>query len=186
MEETIIISYLNDFIYCPASIYFHKLYGRLDGMIYQGERQVEGKVAHRTIDEKVYSSRKNVLQGVEVYSSKYNIIGKIDIYDMDRKLLIERKNKVNEIYDGYVFQVYAEYFGLVEQGYEVEKIVIHSLKDNKNYEIQLPKNDVEMLKKYEKVITDMRSFDLENFKQSNKKKCENCIYEPLCDRSLLC
>ena len=27
MEDLIIISNLNDFIFCPASIYFHKLYG---------------------------------------------------------------------------------------------------------------------------------------------------------------
>lgn len=186
MEETIIISYLNDYIYCPASIYFHKLYGNLDGMIYQSEKQIEGKKAHETIDKRKYSSRKNILQGIEVYSSKYDIIGKIDVYDIDKKLLIERKNKVNEIYDGYVFQTYAEYFGLLEQGYEVERIMIHSLKDNKNYNIKLPEKDEVMFKKFEKVINDMRKFELEKFKQTNKKKCENCIYEPLCDRSLIC
>ena len=111
---------------------------------------------------------------------------KISYDDIDKKLLIERKNKVNEIYDGYVFQVYAEYFGLIEQGYDVEKIVIHSLKDNKNYEITLPEKNWIMFQKYEKVIKDMKNFEFENFKQNNKKKCENCIYEPLCDRSLLC
>lgn len=186
MEETIIISYLNDFIYCPASIYFHKLYGKIDGMIYQGVKQIEGKEAHRTIDKKIYSSRKDVFQGIEVYSSKYNIIGKIDMYDAKKKILIERKNKVNEIYDGYIYQVYAEYFCLVEQGYEVNKIVIHSLKDNKNYNIKLPVKDKTGLEKFEAVIKNMRNFNLDTFKQKNKKKCENCIYEPLCDRSLLC
>lgn len=186
MEETIFISYLNDFIYCPISIYFHKLYGKLDGMLYQGEKQIAGKEAHKSIDSKTYSSRKNILQGIEVYSSKYNIIGKIDIYDIDKKLLVERKNKISKIYDGYIFQVYAEYFGLIEQGYEVEKIVIHSLQDNKNYEIKLPQDDTEMFEKYKRVIKDIQNFDFEKFKQTNRKKCENCIYEPLCDRSLIC
>lgn len=186
MEETIIISYLNDFIYCPISIYFHKLYGKLDGMLYQGEKQIVGKEAHKTIDSKTYSSKKNILQGIEVFSSQYNIIGKIDIYDIEKKLLIERKNKVSKVYDGYVFQVYAEYFGLLEQGYEVTKIVIHSMQDNKNHEVKLPKDDIEMFEKFKKVIKDMQNFDFENFKQTNRKKCENCIYELLCDRSLLC
>lgn len=27
MEEIILISWLNDFIFCPVSIYFHNLYG---------------------------------------------------------------------------------------------------------------------------------------------------------------
>lgn len=30
MDDVIIISNLNDFIFCPASIYFHKLYGSED------------------------------------------------------------------------------------------------------------------------------------------------------------
>lgn len=35
MDDTIIISNLNDFIFCPASIYFHKLYGSEDKLMYQ-------------------------------------------------------------------------------------------------------------------------------------------------------
>ena len=64
MEETILISYLNDFIFCPVSIYFHKLYGQLDKNIYQSTFQVNGTDAHKSIDEKTYSSRKNILQGI--------------------------------------------------------------------------------------------------------------------------
>ena len=30
MENPIIISNLNDFIFCPASIYFHNIYGQQD------------------------------------------------------------------------------------------------------------------------------------------------------------
>ena len=50
MEENILISYLNDFIFCPASIYFHKLYGSVDKDIYQSTYQVNGLNAQRTID----------------------------------------------------------------------------------------------------------------------------------------
>lgn len=35
MDDAIIISNLNDFIFCPASIYFHKLYGSEDKLMYQ-------------------------------------------------------------------------------------------------------------------------------------------------------
>lgn len=51
MEETILISYLNDFIYCPISIYFHKLYGNREKLLYQREKQLDGIRAHKTIEE---------------------------------------------------------------------------------------------------------------------------------------
>lgn len=34
MDDIIIISNLNDFIFCLASIYFHKLYGSQDNLTY--------------------------------------------------------------------------------------------------------------------------------------------------------
>lgn len=59
MEETIIISYLNDFIFCPISIYFHKLYGNRDKLLYQSEYQLNGTDAHKTIDQKTYTTSKD-------------------------------------------------------------------------------------------------------------------------------
>lgn len=37
MDDLIIVSNLNDFIFCPASIYFHKLYGSEDTIMYQSK-----------------------------------------------------------------------------------------------------------------------------------------------------
>lgn len=121
MEEVILISYLNDFIFCPVSIYFHKLYGNLDKNIYQSSYQVNGLNAHKTIDNKTYSTRKDILQGIDVYCEKYKILGKIDVFDISKGTLMERKKEVKQIYDGYVFQVYAQYFALCEMGYNVKK-----------------------------------------------------------------
>lgn len=186
MEELILISYLNDFIFCPASIYFHKLYGNLQKDLYQSVSQINGTNAHKTIENKKYSSKNNILQGVDVYTEEFGILGKIDIFDIDKGMLIERKNKVNKVYDGYIFQLYAQYFALKEQGYIVKSIRIHSMQDNKNYNITLPEKDKNMFDKFKKLIKEIREFDIENFKQTNKRKCENCIYEPSCDRSLIC
>ena len=71
-----------------------------------------------------------------VYCGKYEIAGKIDIYNTETKTLIEKKNENKKIYDGYKYQLYAQYFSLLEMGYEVKKIFIHSLNDNKRYEIK--------------------------------------------------
>ena len=75
MEEIILISYLNDFIFCPVSIYFHNLYGTLNKTLYQSHYQINGTNAHKSIDNKTYSDKKNVLQGTNVYCEKYGIEG---------------------------------------------------------------------------------------------------------------
>lgn len=186
MEEIILISYLNDFIYCPISIYFHKLYGTLDKSVYHSTYQVNGINAHKTVDNQTYSDKVSILQGISVYSEALGVMGKIDVFDAEKGMLTERKNKVVQIYDGYIYQVYAQYYALMEMGYKVNKIRIHSIKDNKNFDIKLPTEDVEMEAKFKQLIKDIRTFDIKMFKQTNVKKCENCIYEPSCDRSLLC
>lgn len=186
MEETIIISYLNDFIFCPISIYFHKLYGNLDRNLYQTEYQINGTNAHKAVDNKTYSTSKNILQGIDIYSQKYGIEGKIDIFNINKGELVERKNKIKQIYDGYVFQIYAQYYGLTERGYKVKKLSLYSMSDNKKYNIKLPTEDLEMKIKFEKLIQNIHEFDIENFQQKNGEKCKTCIYEPACDRSLIC
>jgi CRISPR-associated protein Cas4 len=60
-DDYIIISNLNDFIFCPASIYFHNLYGSMDTMMYQNSSQINGSHAHKTIDQGTYSSSKSVI-----------------------------------------------------------------------------------------------------------------------------
>mgnify|MGYP004528745651 FL=1 len=116
MEEIILISYLNDFIFCPISIYFRNLYGTIDKKMYQSTYQINGTNAHKSVDSNTYSTKRNILQGINVFSEKYGIQGKIDIFDIDKELLTERKNKFIKIYDGYIFQIYAQYFALKEMG----------------------------------------------------------------------
>ncbi len=185
MDDAIIISNLNDFIFCPASIYFHNLYGSRSTITYQNSAQINGTEAHHAIDNRTYSTKKNIIMAMDVYSAKYNIVGKIDMYDGDKKLLVERKRKINEIYDGYIFQLYAQYFSMIEMGYEVKKLKLYSMLDNKMYPIQLPHDNYEMFLKFEQTIQSIRDFSLEKFQQINIEKCRNCIYEPACDRGII-
>lgn len=182
MEDLILITQLNDFIFCPASIYFHKLYGSESKLLYQTDSQLNGTKAHESVDQKRYTTKKDVITVLDVYSEEYGLVGKIDIYDKKRKLLVERKKHVTEIYDGYIFQLYGQYFALTEMGYEVQKLQIHSIDDNKNYSVNLPENDETMKNKFVEVISEMRSFELDSFYQSNINKCNRCIYADACDR----
>lgn len=185
MENYMPISYINDFIFCPRSIYNHQMYQNRDEILYQGEKQTEGKAAHQKIDQKEYSDKKNILQNFEVYSSHYQLFGKIDVYDIDKGLLTERKNNIKNIYDGFVFQLYAQYFGLIEMGYKVERMALYDFSKNKMYPIDLPIDNLVMLQKFETTLEAIRRFSLlkKGF-VANKQKCEKCIYNLLCDASL--
>lgn len=181
MEAYLPIAYLNDFIFCPRSIYFHQLYGRAEQRLYQTTDQTNGKSAHKTIDSGTYTTSKQVLQGLEVYSERYNLGGKIDTFDMGKMLLVERKKRIRVIYDGYVYQLYAQYHCLTEMGYQVDDLKFYSMDDNKSYPVKKPEDDPERQHAFEALLTEMRSFDLEAPFKALKSKCERCIYRSLCD-----
>jgi CRISPR-associated protein Cas4 len=87
MEPYIQISQLNDFIFCPKSIYFHGLYKNYNTEMYHSAYQTTGKIKHETIDLRKYSTEKKYMQSLEVYSAKYGLCGKIDLYDSETKTL---------------------------------------------------------------------------------------------------
>lgn len=185
MENYLLISHLNDFIFCPNSIYCHQLFGGLSKSLYHSPYQTEGSAVHNSIDSKTYSSKKNMLQGIDIYCDQFNLCGKIDLFDVEKKILIERKKMIKTIYDGYIFQLYAQYYSLVEMGYDVKKIQLYSFDTNKTYPIKLPDQDLEMKKKFIQLISDIKNFNPDNFKQTNAQKCEKCIYASLCAVSLV-
>ena len=177
-SDYIQISKINDFIFCPKSIYLHEIYGNFNQSVYHSKNQVRGKIAHESIEKKRYSTAKRYVQSMEVYSEKYNIVGKIDIYDMEEKALIERKYKVKKIYDGYRYQLYAQYVCMMEMGFVVKKMFIHSLSDNKRYPIPLPGE--EGMEELGELLSQMRSFRISKGFNQNPKKCAMCIYRELC------
>ena len=176
---------LNDFIFCPVSLYFLNLFGAQSRETYISQAQIMGEQIHEKVDEATYSTSKDILQGITCYCEKYGLIGKIDIFDSKKGILTERKRLIKEIYDGYVFQLYAQYFSLKEMGYTVKEIRFYSYLDNKVYKQLLPENNPSMFKKFEDLIFCIRNFDFSKFSQTNIEKCKNCVYEPACDRSLI-
>jgi CRISPR-associated exonuclease Cas4 len=183
MDNLIQISKINDFIFCPYSIYLHEIYNSFHQYLYHDTPQAIGKMAHEKIEQRKYSSKKDILQGLTIVSSQFGLIGKIDLFDCTQKLLIERKQRVKIIFDGYRYQLYAQYFGLQERGYKVLKLRIHSFSDNKNYDF-LPPNAQETIE-FKQVIEKMRNFSVGAWdKKINPAKCQQCIYRTLCGYSL--
>ena len=185
METYISISFLNDFIFCPRSIYFHQIYKTFETTVYHEDIQTKGRIAHQNIDYKKYSTRKEILQGLCIYSKEYSLCGRIDLFNQKTGALTERKKRVHKIYDGFVFQIYAQYYCLIEMGYEVKKLLIYSLEDNKNYPIPLPKEDIKMDQKFKNLLEQIQNFDLQKEFFPNINKCKKCIYKNLCDYSPL-
>lgn len=184
MEHPISASMLNDFIFCPVSIYFHGLYEGKEVTTFQSKSQTRGTAAHEAVDHGNYSTRVNMLTGMKVFSEEYGLICIIDMFDTKMGKLTERKKKIKQIYDGYIYQLYAQYFCLTEMGYIVKKIQLYSMDDNKTYHVELPLIDIERFHEFINLLEEIRTFDMEGFIQTNASKCKSCIYQPLCDRSL--
>ena len=72
-------------------------------------------------------------------------------------------------------------FCLEEMGFEVKKLFVHSLSDNKRYEVEKPKGIDEF--QFGQMIKQMENFDLLNFnRKANLNKCTKCIYCELCNQ----
>lgn len=184
MEDAIPITCLNDFVFCPASIYFHRFYDGFERIAYHDTFQINGSHAHKAIDNNTYSTSDDVIASLTVFSEEYQVIGKIDLLYQKTGVLVERKKVIKEVYDGYVFQLYAQYFALKEMGYQVNKIQLYSMDDNRKYDVTLPEKDPVMQDKFRSTLNALLTFDLEGFQQVNEAKCNRCIYEPACDRTL--
>ena len=50
MDNAIRISHLNDFLFCPYSIYLHNIYDAIDDHQYHDVPQIKGRMAHINID----------------------------------------------------------------------------------------------------------------------------------------
>ena len=183
MESYLMITQLNDFIFCPRSIYFSGIYREsVSDELYHQTPQREGLAHHAAIDENRYSSRNDIITGLTVYSEKYHLLGRIDIFDKDKGILTERKYSITAIYPGFRYQLYAQYFALTEMGFTVKQLRLYSKKDNKVYPIPLPgRSETD---EFEKVIAEIRNFSLSAPVIPNAKKCSHCIYNQLCDQNI--
>jgi CRISPR-associated protein Cas4 len=142
--------------------------------------QTQGKASHESIDEKKYSTRKDEITSLSVFCNELGIAGKIDIYKGKEKLLIERKYQLNTIYQGQIYQLWAQYFCMIEMGYEVEKLEFYAISTNKTFPIDIPTK--ENKKELADFIQKFKDFDPEKTININENKCKHCIYCNLCDK----
>jgi len=184
MESYIPISFLNDFSFCPRSIYNHQLYKNYYAHNYKAAPQLWGSAAHDSIETKTYSNSNDWLISFDVFSTELKLCGKIDLYNKKTKTIRERKRTISRIYDGFYYQLYAQYFCLKEMGYRVSNLELYDLKKNKKHLLKLPEDNPVMCQKFYLILKQLQEFDLNALFIPEKAKCEACIYAQLCDQSL--
>ncbi|NLV52315.1 MAG: type V CRISPR-associated protein Cas4 [Bacteroidales bacterium] len=182
MDDYIAIATLNDFIFCPYSIYLHSVYMETDEGLYKAPPQTKGTIVHEGVDKKSGSTRSHDIFSLPVFSDSLGIAGKIDLFKQDRKLLIERKNNLKQIFRGQLYQIWAQYFCMKEMEYDVQNLAFYEISTNKMFPIKLPSNAdraelanfIDKFKKYNPLID---TFNI------NPNKCRHCIYCNLCDKT---
>ena len=181
MEDYISISTLNDFIFCPYSIYLHNVYIDTDEGLYHAAPQTKGKLVHTPIDTKTSSNRNDDLLALPVMSEQLGVMGKIDVYRVKEKVLVERKYQLKQIYQGQKYQLWTQYFCLLEMGYDVERIAFYEISTNKTIPISLPTaEDKQELMNF---IQSLKEYDPSTHFVANPNKCRHCIYCNLCDKT---
>lgn len=182
MPDYISLSTLNDFIFCPYSIYLHNVYMETDEMFYHATPQTRGKAAHTPVDNKTGSNRKDDVLALPVYSERYGLMGKIDLYKRKEKKLIERKYRLKQIFQGQIYQLWAQMLCLREMGHEVESLAFYEISTNKAIPVALPTEGE--LREFEAFLQYFRSFNpAETVFSVNPNKCRHCIYCNLCDKT---
>lgn len=182
MTDYITISSLNDFIFCPYSIYLHNVYMESDETMFHATPQTRGRAAHAAIDNKTASNRADDILSLPVYSEKYGLMGKIDVYKQKKKKLIERKYQLKQIFQGQIYQLWAQMFCLQEMGYEVRSLAFYESSTNKIIPVAMPNQ--EDLVKFQFFIQTYRSYNPDTTVfHVTPNKCRHCVYCNLCDKT---
>ena len=151
-----------------------------DESLYHASPQTRGRAAHNTIDNNTFADRKSITS-LSVISNKLELIGKIDIYKPQKKLLIERKFRLDNIYKGQLYQLWSQYYCMSEMGYDVELIEFYETSRNRHISVPLPgeKEYNEIIE----VIDNIRTYNPLMPLKTNINKCRHCIYCNMCDKT---
>lgn len=71
MEFFLPISYLNDFVFCPYSIYLLQVFDNSKEEVYSANPQQKGKSAHDIVDNTNLKKSKKILSGTDVLNFYY-------------------------------------------------------------------------------------------------------------------
>ena len=152
-----------------------------DEGLYHATPQTRGKLAHEPVDSKTSSNRNDDIFALPIYSEQLGLMGKIDVYKRKDKKLVERKYQLKHIFQGQIYQLWAQYYCMTEMGYAVDSIAFYEISTNKTIPVNIPSEADR--KELESFILSFKSYDPLMQIQVNPNKCQHCIYCSLCDKT---
>ena len=84
-------------------------------------------------------------------------MGKIDIYKGKEQKLIERKYNLKNIFQGQIYQLWAQYLCMTEMDYPIQNLAFYEISTNKMIPIELPTE--KQLRHFEQFLDSYRSYD---------------------------
>lgn len=106
-------------------------------------------------------------------SNELGIYGKIDIYDRSKKILIERKYALKNIYRGQYYQLWAQFFCMVEMGYAVKSLAFYEFNNTKRLIDNIREN---IRDKFSKLFTQDDSVVIFDVNNDKTEKYGNAIH----------
>ena len=182
MENYILISQLNSFEFCPYSIYLHNIYKEQNAEANLSAAIMHGCLAHESVDTKSAFPHTEVLLAMPVYSDFYGIMGKIDVFYLKSNTLVEWKNELRHIFQGHLYQLWAQMFCLCEMGYHVEHLAFYEVSKKRTIPQPLPTKNDEA--RFADFVKRFKTYDpLSSPVTINLNKCRHCVYSNLCDKT---
>jgi len=74
MDDYIAIATLNDYIFCPYSIYLHNVYIDTDEGMYKATPQIKGTLVHEGVDHKTSSTKKTDIFSIHVKTEIFKYV----------------------------------------------------------------------------------------------------------------
>jgi CRISPR-associated protein Cas4 len=86
-----------------------------------------------------------------------------------------------KIYQGQIYQLWAQYFCMKEMGYEVDRLAFYAISTNTTFPVEVP--GYEQKEELKAFINRFKSYNPVQEITVNINKCTRCIYCNLCDKT---
>ncbi len=189
-ENYIPVKWIEIYHYCPRIIYFIGVLGFKES---EKEYMKEGKQEEELQEEKekrrktLLAKRKETViekwTNIKIYSQTLKLVGILDLIvktPQGLKIIDIKNTDQEKLQPGYLYQT-AAYALLAQEHFKkhVKSIIIHHVKNNKTFEINLTNQIIQhvhwTIKKINKILEKQQIP-----KAKNKKQCQGCGYYQLC------
>ena len=102
MNEYIPLSTLNDFIFCPYSIYLHSVYMESDEDLYKATPQIKGTIRLQFSVYEVRNTKRivnNLMSKIEAYAKHVTADYSVIIFDIEAEKLTKYGNAIHRDQD---------------------------------------------------------------------------------------